>query len=79
MKNYINILTLIFITSCACPPASQITNGRAAQKHDLKKFRATYHKVGSLYVIRYENKQALRKVITNCKPNFVNGSWIMIN
>ena len=77
MKSYIIILTLIITTSCACPPASQITNGKAAQKHDLKKFRATHHKVGSLYVIRYENKQELRKEITNCKPNFSNGSWVM--
>lgn len=80
MKNYIIILALIITSSCAvCPPQKDVINGKAAQRHDLKKFRATYHKVGSLYVIRYENEQELRKETTKCKPNFVNGSWMMIN
>lgn len=80
------------ISSCStCPPASQITNGRAAQRHDMKKFgafqqgalqqrtfRATYSKYGSLYVITYKNMQEERKVIVDCKPQFKNGSWIVI-
>lgn len=71
---------LYLLNSCrTCPPASQITNGRAAQRHDSRKFysyRATYHREGNFWVVRYENKLHLYTEVYECKPDFPSGSWV---
>jgi hypothetical protein len=91
MKNLIVILFLVALiiwlltlTSCrSCPPAKQITNGRAAQKHDRKKMKAQIRvmwakQFGKMCEVRYENKKEMLNVIyqdCDCKKVPV-GTWV---
>jgi len=80
MKNLIVLLALACLTSCSiCPPASQITNGRAAQKHDRRPFRVIKIRPlgnGQYYVeaIRYFDR---RKLLFECRPEIKDDSiWL---
>lgn len=71
------LIVALVIGGCAsCPPAYKITNGEAARRHDLKKFRATYTHKGNFWIVIYRNMNEERKNIVTCKPPFKNGSWV---
>lgn len=78
------IILAFAISGCAtCPPAKDIMNGKAAQKHDQKKFHGTIRimwtrQYGNFCKVRYANYKTIEnRVYENCDcKKFVEGSWV---
>lgn len=74
------LILCAWLSSCrTCPPAKDIMNGKASQRHDQRKFRVIKMKAigdGKYYVIAKRHFET-RKEIFSCKPMVFNDSILL--
>ena len=82
----IGFTAFVLFVACSCrvcPAPKNITNGKAAQKHDSRKFRASIRimrvkQYGPFCKVRYENKKyTTDRLYENCDcGKFPVGTWV---
>ena len=81
------LIILTLLTSCSCPPASEITSGRANQRWEKRHkwgkrtVRVMWiRKTGPFYKVRFENKKETFNEDFDKLPAWcIEGNWIPLD